>query len=157
MAVSAVLHADFEAKCAEVEATLDKAEAALKTAEKKLADMGVLIKHITTYQQTKPAADGMKEAKDKDAYRRTHESELILHEAAVRAIRTVYPDGGKLPSLAMHKAEYESLTGRKITLRTEYDKLKKQVQEYDIIKRNVGSILNQGSSKSKTKNRETSL
>jgi hypothetical protein len=31
--------------------------------------MAALIKHVAAYRQTKPAADGMKTAKNKDAYR----------------------------------------------------------------------------------------
>jgi hypothetical protein len=137
-----VQYADLEAKAAEVTAASYEADASLKTAEKKLSDMAVLIKHVTTYKQTKSAYDGLKTAKDKDAYRRGHESALILHEAAAKAIRAARPGGGRLPNLAALKSEYAKLTERKSTLRTEYGKLKKQVREYGIIKKNVDFILN---------------
>ena len=86
----------LEAKIAEVAAAFDDTADALKAAEKRLTDMAGLIKHITNYQQTKPVYDGMKTAKDKNAYRREHESDIILHEAAARALRSVAGDGGKL-------------------------------------------------------------
>jgi DNA-binding PucR family transcriptional regulator len=148
-----VQYADLEAKAAEVTAALGEADASLKAAEKKLSDMAVLIKHVTTYKQTKPAYDGLKTAKDKDAYRRGHESALILHEAAAKAIRAARPGGGKLPNLAALKAEYAKLTERKTALRTEYGKLKKQAHEYGIIKRNVDSILNPGTERGKGKDK----
>jgi hypothetical protein len=87
--------------------------------------MVVLMKRIASYQQTKPAADGLKMATDKDAYRSAHESELIIHEAAAtRAIRKTIPPGSKLSSLATLQAEYTSLTERKGALRAGYGKFK---------------------------------
>jgi hypothetical protein len=144
-------YADLEAKAAEVTAAFDDTAASLKAAEKKLSGMAVLMKHITTYQQTKPAMDGLKTAKDKDAYRREHESELILHEAAAKAIRAARPGGGKLPNLAALRTEYAKLTERKAALQAEYGKLKKQAREYGIIKKNVDSILNPADGRDKTK------
>jgi hypothetical protein len=145
----------FEAKLAEVNAAFDEADAALKSAEGKLKDMGVLIKHVANYRQTKPVADGLKTAKDKDAYRRAHEGKLVIHEAAARAIKKTIPPGSKLPSLAELKAEYKSLTERKDALRSEYGKLKRQAHEYGIIKRNMDTILGQADGKSKAKTRQT--
>jgi hypothetical protein len=69
----------LEAKTGEVAAAFDETAEALKAAEKRLSDMAVLMKHIATYRQTKPTYDDLKIAKDKDAYQRGHESEIILH------------------------------------------------------------------------------
>lgn len=80
-------YAGLETKIAELVAASDKAAAALKGAEKRLADMAVMIKHITTYKQTKPVADDYRRTKDKPRYRREHESTLILYEAAARALK----------------------------------------------------------------------
>jgi hypothetical protein len=142
---------DFETKFAETNATFAETEVALKAAEGKLKDMGVLVKHIANYQQTKPTADGLKAAKDKDAYRHAHESELIIHKAAARAIKKMLPLGSKLPSFAEMKAEYKSLTERKDALRYEYGKLKKQAHEYGIIKRNMDTILGETDVRDKAK------
>ena len=49
----------------------------------------------------------------------------------------------KLPNLTSLQAEYEQLQIQKETLYTDYGKLKKQVKEYDVIKRNIDSILRQ--------------
>jgi hypothetical protein len=147
-------YADLESKAAEAGAAFDEAGAALKAAETKLSGMSVLMKHITAYRETKPAADGLKKAKDKDAYRRGHEGALILHEAAARAIRAARPGGGKLPSLATLRTEYAKLAERKTALQAEYRKLKKQAQEYGIIKKNVDSILNPGRQRGRAKAKE---
>ena len=128
------------AKIAEVNAASEQAAGALKGVERRLADMAVLIKHITTYQKTKPVYDAYRRAKDKAAYRAAHESSIILFEAAAKAVKPALV-GGKLPSVAALQAEYAALGEQKETLYADYGRLKKQVKEYDVIKRNIDSIL----------------
>jgi len=150
-------YADLEAKTGEVAAAFDKTSDTLKTVERRLSDMAVLMKHITTYQQTKPAYDGLKTARNKDAYRRENESALIVHEAAVRALKSFAGDGGKLPNPAALKVEYDKLTERKTALTSEYKQLERQAREYGIVKRNVDSILTPGDGRGRTKERGTEL
>ena len=113
----------------------------IKATEKRLADMAVLIKNVTTYQKTKPAYDTYRKAKNKDRYRADHERALILHEAAAKALQTAGIK--KLPNLAALQAEYEQLQAQKEALYADYGKLKKQAKEYDVVKRNIDSILRQ--------------
>jgi len=150
-------YADLEAKAGDVAAAFDKTNHTLKTVEKRLSDMAVLMKHITTYQQTKPVYDGLKTAKNKDTYRREHESALIVHEAAIRALKPFAGDGGKLPNPAALQTEHEQLTERKTALTAEYKKLEQSAREYGIVKRNVDSILTPGDSRGKTKQRDAEL
>ena len=49
--------------------------------------------------------------------------------------------GGRLPNVPALQAEYEKLQAQKESLYADYGKLKKQVAEYDVIKRNIDSIL----------------
>ncbi len=102
--------------------------------------MAVLIKNITTYQKTKPVYEAYKKAKNKEQFRAAHESDLILYEAAAKALRAANV-GGKLPSVAALQAEYAKLTEQKEALYADYGKLKKQVKEYDTMKRNIDSFL----------------
>jgi hypothetical protein len=149
-------YADLRAKVEEVAAASEQAGAALKGVEKRLSDMALLIKNITTYQQTKPAYDGYRAAKDKAQYRAANESALILHEAATKALKAVQAEGGKLPNPAGLQKEYARLQAEKETLSSEYGKLKKQVKEYGIIKANVDSILHQPEA-DKSKGRDAEL
>jgi hypothetical protein len=135
-------YVDLETKAVEVAAAFNETADTLKAAEKRLKDMAGLMKNISNYQQTKPIYDGMRTAKDKDAYRREHESAFILHEAAARTLRQQAGDGGKLPNPATLQAEYTRLTEKKNALRAEYGKLKQQAREYGVVKKNVDSILN---------------
>jgi hypothetical protein len=152
-------YVDLEAKTAEVAAAFDDTADALKAAEKRLADMVDLMKHTANYQQTKPIYDGMKTAKDKNAYRRDNESAVILHEAATRALRKYAGESGKLPNLAKLQADYTKLTDKKNVLLAEYGKLKRQAREMGVVKRNVDSILNPGTemTRDKSKNRNVEI
>ncbi len=133
-------YAELSAKIAEVNAANEQAAGALKGVERRLADMAVLIKNVTTYQKTKPVYEAYRAAKDKAAYRAAHESSLILFEAAAKAVKPALV-GGKLPNVAALQAEYAALGEQKEKLYADYGRLKKQVKEYDVIKRNIDSIL----------------
>ena len=132
-------YADLVSRIEEITAENEKTADALKSVEKRLADMAVLMKHVTTYQKTKPVYEAYRRAKDKDAYRAKNESSLILHEAAAKTLKA--SGVTKLPNLAAMQEEYGKLQAQKEALYTDYGKLKKQVKEYDVIKQNIDSIL----------------
>ena len=135
-------YADLTARIAEITAASEQAADSLKDVERKLADMAVLIKNVTTYQKTKPTYDAYRKAKNRDSYRAAHEQAVILHEAAARALKAAGVSG-RLPNVAALQAEYEKLRQQKEALYADYGKIKKQVREYDVIKRNIDSILRQ--------------
>ena len=134
-------YADLVSRIEEVAAESGQAADALKSVEKRLADMAVLIKTVSTYQKTKPVYDAYRKAKNKERYRAAHERDIILHEAAARSLKAV--GVSKLPNLAALQAEYEALQAQKEALYADYGKLKKKVREYDVIKQNIDSILRQ--------------
>ena len=135
-------YTDLTARIAEITAASEQAAGSLKDVERKLADMAVLIKNVTTYQRTKPAYDAYRKAKNRDSYRAAHEQAVILHEAAARALKAAGVSG-RLPNVAALQAEYDKLRQQKEALYAEYGKIKKQVREYDVIKQNIDSILRQ--------------
>lgn len=143
-------YTDLVARIDEITAASAQAADALKNVEKRLVYMAVTIKNISTYQKTKPVYDAYKKAKNKEQFRATHESDLILYEAAAKALRTANV-GDKLPNVATLQAEYVKLTEQKEAFYADYRKLKKQVKEYDTMKRNIDLILNtrQGQAKKK--------
>ena len=77
-------YADLVSRIEEVTAESEQTADALKSVEKRLADMAVLMKHVATYQKTKPIYDAYRKAKNKERYRAGHERNIILHEAAAR-------------------------------------------------------------------------
>ena len=143
---------DLTAKIEEVQTEIEKAGDALKEVEKRLADMAVLIKNVSTFQKTKPVYDTYRKARNKDRYRAAHEGTVILHEAAAKALKAA--GISKLPNLAALQAEYEKLQEQKEALRADYGKLKKQVKEYDVIRQNIDSILRQPREPEREKGKE---
>ncbi|HBF0312736.1 TPA: relaxase/mobilization nuclease domain-containing protein [Clostridioides difficile] len=135
-------YADLVSRIEEVTAASKQTADALKGAEKRLADMALLIKNITTYQKTKTTYDAYRKAKNKEKYRAAHEGSIILHEAAAKALKAA-GISGKLPNVAVLQSEYEKLQEQREALYADYGKLKKQVGEYDVIKRNIDIILRQ--------------
>ena len=143
---------DLTAKITEIQTESDKAGDALKEVEKRLADMAVLIKNVSTFQKTKPAYDTYRKARNKDRYRAAHEGTVILHEAAAKALKAA--GISKLPNLAALQAEYEKLQEQKEALRADYGKLKKHVREYGVIRQNIDSILRQPKEPEREKGKE---
>ena len=143
---------DLTAKITEIQTESDKAGDALKEVEKRLADMAVLIKNVSTFQKTKPAYDAYRKARNKDSYRAAHEREIILHEAAAKALKAA--GVSKLPNLTALQSEYEKLQEQKEALYADYGRLKKQVKEYDVIKQNIDSILRQPREPEREKGKE---
>ena len=133
-------YADLLTRIEEITTASEQAGDSLKEVEKRLSDMALLIKNVTTYQKTKPLYEAYRKARNKEKYRAEHERGIILHEAAAKALKAAQI-GSKLPSVPVLQAEYEKLQGQKESLYADYGKLKKQVQEYDVIKRNIDSIL----------------
>ena len=145
-------YADLVSRIENVTAESEQVAAALKNVEMRLSDMAVLMKHVATYQKTKPAYDAYRKAKDKVAYRARQESSLILHEAAAKTLKAA--GFTKLPDLAAMQADYAKLQAQKEALYADYGKLKKKVREYDVIKQNVDSILRQGKEPEREKGKE---
>ena len=132
-------YADLVSRIEEMAAESGQAADALKDAEKRLADMAVLIKNVSTYQKTKPVYDAYRKARNREKYRAGQEQAIILHEAAARSLKAA--GIAKLPNLAALQSEYEALQAQKEALYADYGKLKKKVREYDIIKQNIDNIL----------------
>ncbi len=111
----------------------------LRDTEQKIAELSLLSKHITTYRKLKPTYDRYKASSDKEKFLRGFESEIILFEAAARAIKA--SGIGKLPSSEKLQAEIDELTARKTVLQAEYQKAQKEEREYDTLRQNVDMLL----------------
>ena len=129
----------LESRLAEISAANDAAASALKDAERRFGDMALLIKNLSAYKQLRPVALELRNAKDKAAFRRQHESQLILYEAAAKSLKEAGVK--KLPNLYALKAEYKKLDEERERLSEQYNEVKKELKEYGIIKQNVDSIL----------------
>ena len=105
---------ELTAKIAEITTASEQAAEELKGVEKRLNNMAVLIKNVTTYQKTRPVYAASRWAGNPAKYRTEHESALILHEAAAKALK----EAGitRLPDMAALQAEYAKLQAQKEAL-----------------------------------------
>ena len=108
----------------ELQDSNEQTAAALKTAEHRLFDLALLIKHTTTYKELKPLYSEYKKSRDKEKYLRGREREIILFEASARALKTAGV-GDKLPDLVKLREEYSRLSEVKDRLYAEYGSPKK--------------------------------
>jgi len=136
-----ILHYEkLTGKIEEVATAAESARATLKEAEKKLAVMAAIVKNADMYQRTKAIYDEYRTSKNPEKYKRDHESEIILHEAAARTLKAA--GVGKSMDARALRSDYEKLSVEKARLSAEYGKLKREVKGLDVIKRNIDSILN---------------
>ena len=133
-------YTDLEQKITELQDNNEQTAAALKTAEHRLSDLALLIKHTATYKELKPLYSEYKKSRDKEKYLRGREREIILFEASARALKAAGV-GDKLPDLAKLREEYSKLSEEKDRLYAEYGSLKKRMREYDAVKQNIDSII----------------
>ena len=97
-------YTDLQQKIAELQDGQEQTAAALKTVESRLSDMVLLIKHIETYRELRPLYDEYRQSRDKEKYLCGHESEIILFEAAAKALKAAGVSG-KLPDSTKFKAD----------------------------------------------------
>lgn len=127
---------ELEKAVSDIHKKFDNTREELKSVEKHLNDMNVMLKYLSTYTKLKPMYAQYKRARNKAAFKNKHQSEIILYEAAVRALKGTNP-----PTLQELKNTCADLSERKEKLYAEYGKLKKRSAEIDVIKSNIDTIL----------------
>ena len=141
----------LESRLDEISTANDEAAAALKAVERRLGEMALLIKNLSAYKQLRPVALELRNAKDKAAFRRQHESQLILYEAAAKTLKEAGVT--KLPNLYALKTEYKKLDAERERLSAQYSEAKQKLKEYGIVKQNIDSILRTAPGKEHTQER----
>ena len=144
-------YADLESAIADIKSAYEQTGQAVKDAERRLSDLSLLIKHGTLYRQLKPIYEKYRRSPDKEKYLRGHESEILLFEAAAKALKQI--GVAKLPDMEKLKTEYAALSEKKSRLYGEYRQAKKRLSEYGIIKQNIDSIVYPTQSKVKEQER----
>ena len=130
---------ELESKLASLTDTRDKALAAIKETESRIADLSLIGKYAATYRKYKPIYDKYKRSPDKEKFLRGHESTIILFEAAARELKRL--NAVPLPSTDRINTELAELTARKEKLYAEYTAAKQQLREFETIKQNIDSLI----------------
>jgi len=134
-------YADLEKKVTDIHSSYERTGADLKKVETRLREVQPLIKNISNYQKLKPIYDAYMMAKDKPAFRATHEAELVIYEAAKSTLLAIQGEE-KLPSLKSLQAEQQRLLEEQEHLYAERARLKKEAKQIDTMKANVDDFLN---------------
>ena len=130
----------FSAKFDACKTKSDDCRRRIKEIENRVKEIDQLAKNIDDFRNTKPVADKLKTVVFKDKYRREHESELIIFQAAKKYLDKKYK-GGKLPLIRSLRAEQKELTAEKDKLYEEYHKVKSEFSELETVKKNLDSLL----------------
>ena len=99
-------------------------------------------KQLLAYIKTKTAREGLRAQKTEKVrknYRKQHESEFMIAEAATRYFKAKGIQ--KLPASKALQAEIEQLTREKNSLYNEYREKKENVRELQTVKGNIEQIL----------------
>ena len=134
-------YADLEAKVEDIHSSYERTGTELITVESRLREVQPLIKNISNYHRFKLVYESYQRAKDKAAFRSSHEAELVIFEAARSTLLAIQGDA-KLPSLKSLRAEQEQLTQEQQRLYEERANLKRQAKQIDTIRANIISYLN---------------
>jgi len=119
--------------------TFNQLSTEIKAAEKRMAEIAFLKKHIINYAKTRDLYTAYRKAGYSKKFYEEHTADLLLHKEAKAAF-----DGlgvKKLPTVKTLQTEYAKLLSGKKKAYGEYHKAKKEMQEVVIAKSNVDRLL----------------
>ena len=132
-------YSDLEEKAKICTATFDELNTQIKTAEKRMAEIQVLKKHIINYAKTRDIYTDYRKAGYSQKFYEEHRADLTLHNAAKAAF-----DGlgvKKLPTVKTLQAEYAELLSQKKKAYGHYHVAKKEMQDILTAKANIDRLL----------------
>lgn len=128
--------------------------------ERQLKDLGQVLKYAEQYKANHIYHVRYKKSKDKDAYLRRHEMELLLHDGAENMLKRF---GIDLRTLDVEKlrGEYNALYSKKETLQNTYKSAEKDInalsRKLDNLNQYLDRNLEQQISDKKPEKNQTSL
>jgi len=128
---------ELQDKLTQLKQKEESALTAIKESERRITELTLQIKHAEIYRQLKPIYEKYRQSHDKENFLRGHEGEIILFEAARRALRSNHP----LPTAAQMQHELQQLQAAKQTQYAVYQAAKAEQRKMDMILRNVDAIL----------------
>ncbi|WP_339362242.1 relaxase/mobilization nuclease domain-containing protein [Vallitalea maricola] len=132
-------YADLEEKAKKCTATFDELNTQIKTAEKRMAEIQVLKKHIINYAKTRDVYTAYRKAGYSQKFFEEHRAELTLHKAAKAAFEELGVK--KLPTVKTLQAEYADLLSEKKKAYGQYHAVKKEMQDILTAKANIDRLL----------------
>lgn len=132
-------YSDLEEKARKCTATFDELNTQIKTAEKRMAEIGVLKTHIINYAKTRDIYTDYRKAGYSKKFYEEHRAELTLHKAAKAAFDELGMK--KLPTVKTLQTEYADLLLQKKKAYRQYHAAKKEMQDILTAKANIDRLL----------------
>ncbi len=142
----------LQGKFDEAMAAQDMLLSSIKEKEQRIAQIGLLIKHTSTYREYRPTYERYKKSSDKEKFLRGQESKIILFEASAKALKQM--EVQKLLDISALQKEMDTLKLEKQQEYAKYQEVRTQARELETIKRNVDSLLSAPQKSEKKKERE---
>lgn len=132
-------YSDLEEKAKKCTATFDELNTQIKTAEKQIAEIQALKKHIFNYAKTREIYTDYRKAGYSKKFYEEHRADLTLHRAAKVAFEEL--GAKKLPTIKALQAECDELFSIKSKAYSKYHTAKKEMQDILTAKANIDRLL----------------
>lgn len=138
-------------------AQFEELSVSIKQTEKRLAEITALKKHIINYSRTRDVYVAYRKAGYSKKFLEAHREEITLHKAAKEAFEQLHFN--HIPRIKELNEEYTRVLGEKKRAYSEYRNVKKEMQEWQIARKNVELMLEKESTEiqKKQKCREMQL
>ena len=148
-----IAYEDLEKKAQTATENFNQISAQIKTAEKRMTEIGNLKTHIINYSKTRDIYTAYRKAGYSKRFYEEHTADLLLHKAAKVAFDEL--EGKKLPTIKVLQKEYMELLSEKKKAYAKYHSAKKEMQNVLTAKANIDQLLgNDLSKKEKEKSQE---
>jgi hypothetical protein len=131
---------NLTAKHDKVKSRRDTVMSQIKVVEKRIKELNTQIKDLDTFRKNKSIVEKLDSVVFKDKYKREHQTEFILFNAAKQSLNAHFPDK-KYPLIKTLRAELSELYKEKSKLYPEYYEAKDEYKTLSMIKENTDSIL----------------
>jgi transcriptional regulator len=132
-------YSDLEEKAKRCTATFDELNTQIKTAEKRIAEIQALKKHIFNYAKTRDVYAEYRKAGYSKKFYEKHLAELTLHKAAKAAFEELGVK--KLPTIKALQTECDELFSEKNKAYSKYHTARKEMQDILTAKANIDRLL----------------
>jgi len=144
---------DLEKKSQTATDSFNQLSAQIKTAEKRMTEIGNLKTHIINYSKTRDIYTAYRKAGYSKKFYEEHTADLLLHKAAKVAFDELKDK--KLPTIKVLQKEYMELLSEKKKAYVKYHSAKKEMQNVLTAKANIDQLLGDDlSKKEKEKSQE---
>ncbi len=132
-------YSELSEKAAAATARHHELSARIKEAEKRMAEIAVLRKHIINYSKTRDVYVAYRKEGYSKKFLAEHEADILLHKAAKRAFDEL--EVSKIPTVKSLQTEYVRLMEEKKEAYGEYRKVRDEMKELFTVKANVDRLL----------------